>query len=614
MKTEVIKLHDGREDVTLTTYVLDDSPEMLKGKKRPAVIICPGGAYLNCSDREAEPVALKFATMGYHAFVLRYSVYQEGKGGTPDWSKPMEPKLQCIHPNPMRDIAKAMLYIGAHAAEWLVDMSKVAICGFSAGAHNCAMYSVYWDKPVITEYFGESAEKFHPAAVILGYPLTDYCYMREKLGNNQIAAGLFTMSNSAFLGTPIPEDSVLEEVSPLRHVSENTPPTFIWATASDELVDVQHSIRMAHALADKKVPFELHIYEEGAHGLSLGNQTTSEAQTQINKEVQNWIEEAEKWLQKRFAYDLPEMTEMEKMMQSFAQMKKNHVRVSSNEFYQVQELVPNVYRITSEEDVYMELFVGEKAALLLDTGYGYGNLRKTIRKITDKPLYIVNSHGHADHVCGNFQFDEDIYIHAKDIELCKEHTSREQRLHVLEIAKNTLDYMTNETYNILPLDFDEEAYVNAGSGKIVPMSEGMVFELGGITLEVVELSGHTAGCVGLLYREKKMLYMGDSINAFLWLFTPEALNLTEYKETLQKAMALDFETMVQAHNDKVVPKETMKYYIEAAEQLDFASGTPFTTPLAPGADARVCMRAGKQMVNFKDEDFAAVVISEDHLK
>lgn len=144
MKTEVIKLHDGREDVTLTTYVLDDSPEMLKGKKRPAVIICPGGAYLNCSDREAEPVALKFATMGYHAFVLRYSVYQEGKGGTPDWSKPMEPKLQCIHPNPMRDIAKAMLYIGAHAVEWLVDMSKVAICGFSAGAHNCAMYSVYW--------------------------------------------------------------------------------------------------------------------------------------------------------------------------------------------------------------------------------------------------------------------------------------------------------------------------------------------------------------------------------------------------------------------------------------------------------------------------------------
>lgn len=163
--------------------------------------------------------------------------------------------------------------------------------------------------------------------------------MREKLGNNQIAAGLvYNDFNSAFLGTSDTGGSVLEEVSPLRHVSENTPPTFIWATASDELVDVQHSIRMAHALADKKVPFELHIYEEGAHGLSLGNQTTSEAQTQINKEVQNWIEEAEKWLQKRFAYDLPEMTEMEKMMQSFAQMKKNHVVISSKNFIRIQEL------------------------------------------------------------------------------------------------------------------------------------------------------------------------------------------------------------------------------------------------------------------------------------
>ena len=74
MKTEIIKLYDNRSDVTLTTYVLQDSPEMLDGKTRPAILICPGGAYINCSDREAEPVAMKFASMGYHTFVLRYSV------------------------------------------------------------------------------------------------------------------------------------------------------------------------------------------------------------------------------------------------------------------------------------------------------------------------------------------------------------------------------------------------------------------------------------------------------------------------------------------------------------------------------------------------------------
>ena len=73
MKTEVIKLYENREDVTLTTYVLQDSPEMLAGKSRPAILICPGGGYMSCSDREAEPIAMKFASMGYHTFVLRYS-------------------------------------------------------------------------------------------------------------------------------------------------------------------------------------------------------------------------------------------------------------------------------------------------------------------------------------------------------------------------------------------------------------------------------------------------------------------------------------------------------------------------------------------------------------
>ena len=77
MDVQVIKLYENRDDVTLTTYVLADSKEMLNGKARPAVLICPGGAYISCSDREAEPVAMAFAAMGYHAFVLRYSVYGE---------------------------------------------------------------------------------------------------------------------------------------------------------------------------------------------------------------------------------------------------------------------------------------------------------------------------------------------------------------------------------------------------------------------------------------------------------------------------------------------------------------------------------------------------------
>lgn len=306
MICERINLIEGRDDVTLTTYVLADSPEMLRGGRRPAVIVCPGGAYLGCSDREGEPVALRFNAMGYHAFVLRYSVYSENRG----WGAIDEnpgPKKWLTHPAPMRDIARAMLEIRKNAAEWLVDMDRVAICGFSAGAHNCAMYSVYWDKPVLSEPFGVNPSDLRPAAAILAYPLSDHLFMKEANAKMDAAGrGLFDMANLAFLGTREPDDKVLDEVSPARHVDKNTPPTFLWSTFRDSLVPIRHTTLMADALARANVPFEVHIFEDGAHGLSLADQSTAVDKTQIDPDAAKWAPLAEAWLHKRFALDLPE--------------------------------------------------------------------------------------------------------------------------------------------------------------------------------------------------------------------------------------------------------------------------------------------------------------------
>ncbi|WP_121662083.1 alpha/beta hydrolase [Metabacillus litoralis] len=312
MKSEVITFYENREDVTLTTYVISDSPELLGGKKRPAILICPGGAYLSCSDREGEAVALRFAAMGYHAFVLRYSTYMGGKFGFPDFQKEMEVNENCMHPTPMREIGKAMLTIREHAEEWLVDVEKIAICGFSAGAHNCAMYSVYWDKPIIHEYFTEKPEMFKPAAAILGYTLSDYLFMRS-IPKSPIDQQLFEVSNLALTGSKEPDEETLKEVSPVLHVSESTPPMFLWATSEDSLVPAQHTLRMAHALADKQIPYEIHIYEKGPHGLSLSNQATAQAKSQIYQEAARWIIEAEAWLEKRFSLNLPELTQFELM-------------------------------------------------------------------------------------------------------------------------------------------------------------------------------------------------------------------------------------------------------------------------------------------------------------
>ena len=322
MKCQTISLREGRTDVTLTTYILEDSPEMLDSKRRPAVIVCPGGAYLSCSDREGEPIAMAFANMGYHAFVLRYGVYMEGRPGMfmPAPGEEVPVKEHCVHPNPIRDIARAMLEIRAHADEWLVDTDRIAICGFSAGAHNCAMYATNWHKPIISEFFDKDAGEFRPAACILGYTLSDYVFMKENAAaaTDPIAAGLFAVSNTAFLGSPTPSDALLEEVSPARNVTENTPPTFLWATSEDSLVPVQHTLLMGKALADHKIPFETHVYECGPHGLATATQSSANALSCIRPEVAAWLPACEIWLKKRFALELPELTVWEMMEQGQA--------------------------------------------------------------------------------------------------------------------------------------------------------------------------------------------------------------------------------------------------------------------------------------------------------
>ena len=307
MITKIIKLHEGRGDVTLTAYIIAEKGELNALGKRPVVLICPGGAYLGCSDREAEPVALKFAAMGYHACVLRYSTYGEGKFPDLNALKGNMPiKEHCIHPNPVRDIGKAMLYLREHSDEWFIDMERIAVCGFSAGAHNAAMYCALWNQPLITDYLKEA---IRPAALIFAYGLSDYTFMHgfvEKKKNDPAAQDIFNAANVAFLGNAVPDMELLNAVSPAKLITEFMPPAFIWATSADSLVPIQHSIILANALAEKGVPFEMHIFEDGVHGLGLGTQASSVNTSQMDANAAKWIDLAECWLNKRFALSLPD--------------------------------------------------------------------------------------------------------------------------------------------------------------------------------------------------------------------------------------------------------------------------------------------------------------------
>lgn len=226
-------------------YLLDGS---FNGETRgpfPAVLICPGGGYAFVSDREGEPVALRCNAEGFHAFVLRYTVAPQAE-----------------YPTALVQAAKAMAMIRRHADEWNLKADQVAVCGFSAGGHLAGSLSVLWDSPTVKEAL-QSGDCPRPDAQILCYPV--------------ITSGEFAHKDSFrnLLGTQYSEQAA-QELSLERLVRFDTPPAFLWHTVSDDAVPVENSMLYAAALRKSGVPFELHLYEKGRHGLSLCDLTTGE--------------------------------------------------------------------------------------------------------------------------------------------------------------------------------------------------------------------------------------------------------------------------------------------------------------------------------------------------
>ncbi len=291
MKVETYKLYKEKNSPYFVSYLIDDYKEYQKGKKRPAVIICPGGGYLKLSEREGEPIALAFLQKGYHAFVLNYSI------GAMDGTK------SNMSPKAVLELAMTIKELRDNGDKWLVDTSNIVLTGFSAGAHVIAMFSNRWSEPWIAKRLGTTSEKLRVKAVVLGYPLCDIQVMVNTLKNDvKISDDLknfLELSMIALCGEKYPGGEKAEYYSPTCLVNEYTPPTFIWHTADDEMVSAENSLLYALQLSRYQIPYEVHIFENGVHGLALANEFTACRPEEVNLPCQEWIQLLFAWLEKR---------------------------------------------------------------------------------------------------------------------------------------------------------------------------------------------------------------------------------------------------------------------------------------------------------------------------
>ena len=255
------------QNATLTAILHGPSEEMQSDPalRRPAVVICPGGAYEFCSVREADAPASAFLNMGLQVFILLYSC-GEAAGGK----------------QPLTEAAQSVRLVRERADEWWIDPQKILICGFSAGGHLAASLGVHWDDPALAERCGvQDASVLRPDAMVLGYPV--------------ITAGQYAHRNSIVnvsraSGEPERYWS-LEE-----NVSEKMPPTCLRHTMSDDVVPVENSLLFVQQLHRYGVACECHLFESGRHGMSVATREVDAA----SRAVHAWVGLCQTWLSARF--------------------------------------------------------------------------------------------------------------------------------------------------------------------------------------------------------------------------------------------------------------------------------------------------------------------------
>lgn len=226
--------------------------------------------------------------------------------------------------------------------------------------------------------------------------------------------------------------------------------------------------------------------------------------------------------------------------------------------FTVSDVFPDVKHIRDPLGVHMTLLLGRERALLFDAGYGVLDFHAFIRGITDLPLTLVLSHGHHDHALGAMHFPSSLML-PQDLPVFREYTGRREREKIAVTAR--LGSEARENY--LSASIHEPEKLDAA-----------VFELGGLSVQVIRTPGHTPGSIALYVPKRRLLLLGDNWNPQTWVFFPESLDVRTYSQSFRSLMELPFQTALAPHAEAPLNRASLVCFAQGLNETGFANAKP----------------------------------------